>query len=890
MNPERWQRMNEVFHAALEHEGPAQAAFVTEICAGDRALEDEVQRLLQAGREARGSLGTAVVAGVVASTAADVSGLHAGVRLGAYRVLSELGRGGMGAVYLAERSDDQYRKQVAVKLIKRGMDTDAALRQFQHERQILAGLEHPNIAHLLDAGTTDDGRPFFVMEYVDGQSIDRYCAERQLSVVERLELFLHVCAALTYAHQHLVVHRDLKPSNILVTPGGVPKLLDFGIAKIVDAGSEADAAGTVGGLRPMTPEYASPEQLQGIAATTLSDVYSLGVLLYELLTGHPPFRFASRSPKDVADILAASDPPRPSDVAEPGRRRRLRGDLDTITLMALRHDRARRYQSVEQLALDVRHHLSGLPVTARQDAFGHRAVKFVRRNRVAVTAGVLLGASMIAGLIGTTWQARRAKVQQARAERRFQDVRRLAHAVVFDYHDAVRNLPGSTAVRERLVRDALLYLDSLASEAGDDPALLKELGLSYQRLGDVQGYLVGANLGDTRGAVTSHEKAATILASLVAQHPERVEERRALALTYDHLGRELWELDQPDLALEQYRRGLRLMQQLDAARPGDASLQLMLANAHGSIGAALEMRGDITGSLDHHLNAKKVYETILAGAPANLGARRGLASEYIEIGSVYGRRGDFESSLASYRANLVIGEALAKEFPDDVRFRRNVGIGLYFEGDMLAKLNRPVDALRNYQQYLAIAEELTAADPKNVQHVADQAFALVRIGGTLLSLGKTDDAIAPLRKAVTLREADVRVDSGSHVKRTSLLRARAKLALAFARSGASRDALGEGQAALALIDAHPPDPANVDLRGIYSAVCTELGDAYAALAARPGTAAARLERWRTARGMYQRSLDILSDLKRRGLLDKSDEGKLAALALQIAQCDAMLNA
>src|SRR5262245_22919306 len=279
---ERWARVNELFHLATEREGDARRSFLDSACEEDPALRADVERLVRAHEKAEGFFTGALLEDAARLLQADpVSPV--GRQLGAYRLVRELGRGGMGAVYLAERADDHFEKQVAVKLIKRGMDTDAALKQFHDERQILAGLEHPNIAHLLDAGTTSEGQPFFIMEYVDGQSIDRYASARHLSVSERLRLFLQVCSAVAYAHEHLVVHRDLKPSNILVTAEGVPKLLDFGIAKIVNAASQGDTLGTVSAPRPMTPGLASPEQLRGERVTPASDVYSLGVLLYELL-------------------------------------------------------------------------------------------------------------------------------------------------------------------------------------------------------------------------------------------------------------------------------------------------------------------------------------------------------------------------------------------------------------------------------------------------------------------------------------------------------------------------------------------------------------------------------------------------------------------------------
>ena len=305
MSSERWQRLTDVFHAAVALESAERGAFLADTCAGDPALREEVERLLAAHERAGDFIESPAVAIQGARAEADDSA--AGRRIGPYRVAREIGRGGMGTVYLAERADGHFEQRVAIKLIKRGMDTDLVLSRFRAERQILASLDHPNIARLLDGGTTDDGRPYFVMEYIEGQPIDEYADARRLSVAERLDLFLQVCSAVAYAHRHLVIHRDIKPANILVTSDGMPKLLDFGIAKVLHADPD-EATSTITGLRLLTPEYASPEQVEGRPATTASDIYSLGVVLYALLTGRSPYRVRSRAPQDIAESVRTSEP------------------------------------------------------------------------------------------------------------------------------------------------------------------------------------------------------------------------------------------------------------------------------------------------------------------------------------------------------------------------------------------------------------------------------------------------------------------------------------------------------------------------------------------------------------------------------------------------------
>jgi len=410
-----YHRVKELFHSALELEPDERAAYLDATCDGDDSLRAEVESMIGCHAQAE-----SFIEAPAFELAADLLA-HAemesieGKHIGPYRIIREIGRGGMGTVYLAARDDDQYQKQVAIKLIKRGMDTDFIVQRFRNERQILAHLDHPNIARLLDGGATEDDLPFFVMEYIDGKPINEYCKFHELPAPNRLRLFLSVCSAVSYAHQNLVMHRDLKPGNILITADGSPKLLDFGIAKLLNpelSGQTIDHTATV--LRLITPDYASPEQVQGGTITTASDVYSLGVLLYELLTGHRPYQFKSRSPAELEQVICRLEPVKPSESAAGADgqdsdsktslqidihdRKLLRGDLDNIVLMAMRKEPHRRYSSVEQFAEDIRRHLDGLPVIARKDTFSYRASKFIRRNKVGVAAAAAICLTLVAGI------------------------------------------------------------------------------------------------------------------------------------------------------------------------------------------------------------------------------------------------------------------------------------------------------------------------------------------------------------------------------------------------------------------------------------------------------------------------------------------------------------
>lgn len=443
MQAERWQQIEEVFQAALDIEASQRSAFLDSACGDDLNLRTEVDSLLRSHDQPFAT--ASVFADGIQLLEHHAERLRAGERVGPYRIVREIGRGGMGSVFLAARADDAFQKLVAIKVIRRGLDTDDILRRFRSERQILARLDHPNITRLLDAGSTDDGLPYFVMEFIEGESIDQYCDRRKLSITERLKIFQSVCAAVGYAHQNLVIHRDIKPGNVLVTDEGVPRLLDFGIAKLLAAEEEpTDATLTI--ARRLTPEFASPEQLRGEPITTVSDVYSLGVLLYLLLTGHRPHRASAGNPEDLTKAILCEDPERPSDEVvraeetpsggitpesvsstregTPERlRRRLKGDLDNIVLMALRKEPQRRYVSADRLSEDISRHLSDLPVIARRDTLGYRVAKFTRRHAAGVSAAVLVSAVLIAGIATTIWQAHiarkerdHARLEQAKAD------------------------------------------------------------------------------------------------------------------------------------------------------------------------------------------------------------------------------------------------------------------------------------------------------------------------------------------------------------------------------------------------------------------------------------------------------------------------------------------
>jgi serine/threonine protein kinase len=501
---QRWQRVKTILADALEIPSPRErTAFLEGSCDGDTTLMREVEALLAQSTRSLDDLADNTP--VAFTRAAPPQ--PAGRRIGAYEIVRELGRGGMGAVYLAKRVDGQFEKQVAIKLLKRGTDTDEILRRFQAERRILARLDHPNIARLLDAGTTDDGLPYFVMEYVAGLPVTQYVRDKQLALPARLELFLKICGGVHFAHRHLIVHRDLKPSNILVTPEGEPKLLDFGIAKLLASGDEAIEL-TLTAERRFTPICASPEQARGEPVTTATDVYALGALLYELLTDQPPHRFSRPhpSPEELARVIGEVEPPSPS-LASPERERRrlLRGDLDNIAQLALRKEPTRRYASVSDFAEDIHRHLDGRPVHARPHTAGYLTRRFLGRHKVGVAISGLaaVAALCIGGIV--IWQTSKTAERSA-------NLQGDAKSSLSDFQIQWRS-GNSTAALEQS-RRALAALQELAMANPYDRSLQEAIGYTYECEAIAQ-----RALGDLPNAAHSYSGAEDVYARLVAADP-----------------------------------------------------------------------------------------------------------------------------------------------------------------------------------------------------------------------------------------------------------------------------------------------------------------------------------------------------------------------------------
>lgn len=747
---DRSQRLLDLFNRACEEPPEERDGFVVRECGDDAAMLAEVRALLTADAEAEHESfwSKSAIAHTVAADAA-LAGAAAGSRLGHYRLTALIGSGGMGTVYKAVRDDREFDQVVAVKILKPSLDADRIAARLKTERQILATLDHPNIARLIDGGSDAEGLPYLVMEYVDGVPPLEYCERHGLSIADRIRLFLPICSAVHYAHQRMVIHRDVKPGNILIAADGTPKLLDFGIATLLEPDGHARASTlTADSGAMLTVHYASPEQITGEAITTSSDLYSLGVCLYELLTGGSPYPNTDRPVPALLRAVCDEDP-----VAPRARVPALRGDLDNILLKTLQKHPRQRYASVDQLAEDLRRYLAGLPVLARGDGAVYVMAKFVRRHTMLVAVAVLLIASLAGGLIAT----RRA---QARADRRFADVRRLARSVVFDYHDAIQGLPGSTPVRERLVRDALAYLDSLSAEASD-PELQREVIDAYVRISNVQGNSYYDHLGDTAGAQASARKAVTLADALLVEQDDAAS-RRSAARAYDAEGGLLFSSGRLTEAESRFRRSLELFESA-AAGGGDPDLALdhatamsHLADLYGSPG--VQNLGRTSEAITLYRHANSLIEQAAAARPADSEIRHRRYQMVLQLAAMDAAQGRTAEAARGFQSALTLAEATSAARPDNALDKQEISNIALRLGMLLMDDGRFVEALPHVDRSLSIMTGLSAADPRNALFKRNTSVIENHYARALVGAGRPGDALrhndSSLNIALALSKGD----------------------------------------------------------------------------------------------------------------------------------------
>ena len=737
MTPERWAAIGDLFEQALTVPAGERIALIDRATGMDTEVRREVLSLLASHDAAPGGFVQKRIH-VALESFHQTSSACTLARVGPYRMVRELGRGGMGAVFLAERDDEEYQAKVAVKLVRPGMDTEFILARFRRERQTLARLQHPNICRLLDGGTTDHGLPYFVMDYIDGPWITTYAADKRLGQDARLRLFLEVCSAVDYAHRNFIVHRDLKPSNILVDVGGAPKLLDFGICKLlVDSVAANDTT-----LPALTPNYASPEQIRGAAATIASDIYSLGAVLYELLTGTCPRRFENLPPLAIERTLETPIV-RPSAAVRDTRvARQLVGDLDDILMCALEAEPGRRYESAAQFADDLRRHLAHEPVRARPQTFGYRAGTFLRRHRGATAAVVSVFAALVVGAAVSLHEARI-------ADARLGQVRSLATTLVFDVHDSVRDLPGSTQARQMMVQTGLRYLDELAKSAGRDPRAEKELAGAYRRLGDVQGNVDSANLGDLRGALVQYEKALPLLEDAIRHRSNDIDARTEQLVLYNRIATIQVETGKLRESLQTFHDGIERAS-IPAAL-SDQQFRLALADAYLGSSRAKRNLGDDRGAFDAAMECLRLYRGAAASDRSNPVVMRGLASAQAAVGMGEVRFGQLDRALTSFREGAATLERLVAHEPRNLNWNRELMLAYGHIADVLGNPDLPnlgdrPGALRAYRQAAEVGKRLYEGDRSDQRAASDYGIVLSRVETVM------DDNDLPQKLAVE-REA-----------------------------------------------------------------------------------------------------------------------------------------
>jgi eukaryotic-like serine/threonine-protein kinase len=768
MEPANWKQIKTALADAMELASEQREEFVSSL---DPEIGAQVRRYLRAVTDAREFM---TAPALIDRGLVDRNTDHP-ARVDDFRILHPIGSGGMGTVYLAEHVGDGFKQLVAIKLIKRGMDTSAVLKRFLMERRILAELDHPNIARMLDGGSTEDGLPYFVMEYVEGDEIRKYANANNLGLEQRLELFRTVCSAVSSAHQRLVIHRDLKPTNILVTKDGEPKLLDFGIAKLISRDWNSDEA-TLTQFRVLTPEYASPEQMDGRAVSTATDVYSLGVVLYELLTGCRPFSFREKDGQAIADSALTTEPPRPSVIASGSSRphnhtkrrlvqktsfspacvtvapvepSRLRGDLDNIILKAIRHEPERRYQSVQEFSDDIRRWLDGLPVNATSDSRMYRFSKFFKRHRTAVVASAAAAILLITASAVTGWQYSVARDQQAKAEARFQSIRLVARSLLNETSKELENLPQSAEIRDSIVERAIALLNSLSVDENTDPEFLGEVADAYEQLAQIRNW----KFRKTSEAIADYRKALSLRERVIRDAPENFAAREKLSSTlsglsevYDLIG-DSEETGRLRSRIVENHRSMLLIQ------PGNPKTMYALAAGLDDLAARIEV-----SSPKQAAAYRSESLTILPDALKYLPAEGRSAADkelYVSIkmlqGFLLAKVGKTDEALAVFNEGLETAKSAYLADDSQLYLFNHAARLSRMMADVHISRNDWAKALENYEFSLKWIQD-HRGNPKLSARIlrSGEAIYTVRIGRTLHKLGRKTEAMTRVADGLNL--------------------------------------------------------------------------------------------------------------------------------------------
>ena len=721
MQPEQAERVAEIVERALESEADERRPLIVDLCRGDADLRTEVDSLLRFEEKARVFIEMPAFE-VAAKIIADENGkLNPGERLGNYKIVSLLGEGGMGEVYLAE--DTTLSRRVAIRLLKPGRGAANIIRRFRQKEQMLAGLTHLNIAWLYGAAITPTGIPYLVVEYVEGPRLDHYCRDQALSIQERLALFRKVCAAVAYGHQHLILHRNIKPANIRIGADGEPKLLDFGIARPLDTATSTIAEQTLA-ARTIS-EYVGPEQVRGEKMTTASDVYSLGVILYQLLTQQCPYGGTRRHPGELAPAIIGQEPTKPSTAISLARpdstedSRLLHGDLDHIILKALRKQPVRRYASVAEFSEDIHRHLVGLPVIARSDTLGYRSGKFVKRQPVAVMAAALLVLSLIGGIIATAWQAHRADQRRELVEQRFNDLRQLADSLMVEIRDSLKNLPSQQ----------------------------RDLATAHETTGDTQGNVSSTNPGNKEDALASYQKGSDSRGQL-KDDKATTETQMQIGRGIRAVGDLLAQKGDINGTIDKYRSSLSIFEKLSAAHPGDQSVQDELARAYEILGDSLDGAQRSEERLKIYQSALSIRQSLLAQQPDDATLRRGAGLDFLKVGGAADAK--TPEAAENVRHGIVMLETLSTQDPSNDSAYREVGYGYYQLGQTLIAGGDVAGALESRRKAFDVRQRMAERDPKNAQFQFDLAVSHRDLSEALTAAGESGSALDHAQQALSI--------------------------------------------------------------------------------------------------------------------------------------------
>ncbi len=729
-------RLEEAFACALALSTEKRPAYLDDFCGTDLVLREELNGLLHNHRD--DFLPTPALELPAVREALLATPLDPDRHIGPYKLLGELGRGGMAIVYRGERADGSFEKQVAIKVLSGFHSAASDEARFRQEWRILGQLDTPNIAKIIDAGS-ENGVAYFVMEYVDGSHIDIYCREHNLSIPEKLRLFLQVCQAVSLAHNSKIVHRDLKPANILVDKTGTPRLIDFGIAKVLDAGTEE--ALTVQGLELMTLLYASPEQLSGSPDADLpsSDIYSLGVVLYQLLTGRRPIEIPQGTSAAAAPrAILETQPMRPS-----FHDTRLAGDLDTVILKSLRKERLERYSSVEQLASYIRLYLENRPLPEGPPGIRYKATKFLKRNRNSVVFAALLLITLVGGIAATMLQARV-------AQRRFGEVRQLATSFLFEFDAAIANVKGATEARRLVVAKGLEYLDKLSRDSGRDKALRVELASAYERLAGIQGNVYGSNLGEYEKAAASYEKALGIWQALVREHPEDRQLLRGLGLSRLQLADGWFTRGNGKNAIAQYREGIEILSKLSQAGDRSVEVQGGLQRGHARLCNFLLSIGDHKNALSNCETAIRFSQELVSLQPANRAQRAALAAAYGQTANALRIDKRVTEAIPMLERSASEFQKLLSDDPTNNGFSRNLAGAYTILGLSWDAIDQHSKAILNYEKSIALVRGMIAVDAADIRPKATLAVSLIRLGAVLIKSGRPQEAKAAASEGLAL--------------------------------------------------------------------------------------------------------------------------------------------